>query len=110
MNVIRVREFLVFDDLAVADAHEEHIRVLICLAVFERGEALRLEPHPFALGGDVTDLESDRSIERRLRVARGEDPDRGAEPPPYQPGFFGGASAKWISTPLRASWQFLQMI
>jgi hypothetical protein len=35
----------------------------------------------------------DRSIERRLRVARGEDLDRGAEPPPYQPGFFGGASA-----------------
>jgi hypothetical protein len=35
----------------------------------------------------------DRSIERRLRVARGEDPDLGAEPPPYQPGFFGGASA-----------------
>src|ERR1700679_783236 len=35
----------------------------------------------------------DRSIERRLRVARGEDPDLGAEPPPYPPGFFGGASA-----------------
>ena len=35
----------------------------------------------------------DRTIERRLRVARGEDPDLGAEPPPYQPGFFGGASA-----------------
>ncbi len=35
----------------------------------------------------------DRSIERRLRVARGEDPDLGTEPPPYQPGFFGGASA-----------------
>jgi hypothetical protein len=35
----------------------------------------------------------DRSIERRLRVARGEDPDLGSEPPPYQPGFFGGASA-----------------
>jgi hypothetical protein len=35
----------------------------------------------------------DRAIERRLRVARGEDPDLGAEPPPYQPGFFGGASA-----------------
>jgi protein ImuB len=35
----------------------------------------------------------DRSIDRRLRVARGEDPDLGAEPPPYQPGFFGGASA-----------------
>ena len=35
----------------------------------------------------------DRSIERRLRVVRGEDPDLGTEPPPYQPGFFGGASA-----------------
>jgi hypothetical protein len=35
----------------------------------------------------------DRAIERRLRVARGEDPDLGSEPPPYQPGFFGGASA-----------------
>jgi hypothetical protein len=35
----------------------------------------------------------DRAITRRLRVARGEDPDRGTEPPPYQPGFFGGASA-----------------
>jgi len=35
----------------------------------------------------------DRSIERRLRVARGEDPDLGSEPPPSQPGFFGGASA-----------------
>jgi hypothetical protein len=35
----------------------------------------------------------DRSIERRLRVARGEDPDLGTEPPPYQPGFFGGTSA-----------------
>jgi hypothetical protein len=35
----------------------------------------------------------DRSIERRLRVARGEDPDLGADPPPYQPGFFGGTSA-----------------
>ena len=35
----------------------------------------------------------DRSIERRLRVARGEDPDLGSAPPPYQPGFFGGASA-----------------
>ncbi len=35
----------------------------------------------------------DRAIERRLRVARGEDPDRGAAPPPpSQPGFFGGAS------------------
>ncbi|HWE66343.1 MAG TPA: hypothetical protein VG298_06835 [Acidimicrobiales bacterium] len=35
----------------------------------------------------------DKAIERRLRVARGEDPDLGSEPPPYQPGFFGGASA-----------------
>ncbi len=35
----------------------------------------------------------DRAIERRLRVARGEDPDRGdVSPPPSQPGFFGGAS------------------
>ncbi|HEY1828669.1 MAG TPA: hypothetical protein VGG38_00355 [Acidimicrobiales bacterium] len=33
----------------------------------------------------------DRTIERRLRVARGEDPED--EPPPFQPGFFGGASA-----------------
>ena len=35
----------------------------------------------------------DRAIDRRLRVARGEDPDQGSEPPPFQPGFFGGASA-----------------
>jgi len=35
----------------------------------------------------------DRAIQRRLRVARGEDPDQGSEPPPFQPGFFGGASA-----------------
>jgi len=42
--------------------------------------------------GELTGLR-DRSIERRLRVARGEDPDLGSEPPPYQPGFFGGASA-----------------
>ena len=36
----------------------------------------------------------DRAIVRRLRVARGEDPDRpnDAPPPPAQPGFFGGAS------------------
>lgn len=34
----------------------------------------------------------DRGITRRLRVARGEDPEAD-EPPPYQPGFFGGASA-----------------
>jgi hypothetical protein len=45
--------------------------------------------------GETGELEGirDRSIERRLRVARGEDPDLGVEPPPYQPGFFGGASA-----------------
>jgi hypothetical protein len=42
--------------------------------------------------GELTGIR-DRSIERRLRVARGEDPDLGTEPPPYQPGFFGGASA-----------------
>jgi hypothetical protein len=35
----------------------------------------------------------DSAIIRRLRVARGEDPTLGDEPPPYQPGFFGGASA-----------------
>ena len=35
----------------------------------------------------------DRSIERRLAIARGEDPEQGSEPPPFQPGFFGGASA-----------------
>ncbi len=40
----------------------------------------------------------DRAVTRRLRVARGEDPDRDAgtgaaiRPPPVQPGFFGGAS------------------
>ena len=40
----------------------------------------------------------DRAVTRRLRVARGEDPDRdvgtgaGIQPPPVQPGFFGGAS------------------
>jgi hypothetical protein len=36
----------------------------------------------------------DRTIVRRLRVARGEDPERPADapPPPSQPGFFGGAS------------------
>ncbi len=35
----------------------------------------------------------DRAIERRLRVARGEDPDRGDAPPtPTQPSFFGGTS------------------
>jgi hypothetical protein len=35
----------------------------------------------------------DLAITRRLRVARGEDPDLGSEPAPYQPGFFGGTSA-----------------
>ncbi len=50
--------------------------------------------HAVARGesGELAGLR-DRSIERRLRVARGEDPDRGADaPPPSQPGFFGGAS------------------
>jgi len=42
--------------------------------------------------GELAGL-GDRAIDRRLRVARGEDPDLGSEPPPYQPGFFGGASA-----------------
>ena len=51
--------------------------------------------HAVARGesGELVGLR-DRAIERRLRVARGEDPDRGADapPPPSQPGFFGGAS------------------
>ena len=50
--------------------------------------------HAVARGesGELAGLR-DRTIERRLRVARGEDPDRGdAPPPPSQPGFFGGAS------------------
>jgi nucleotidyltransferase/DNA polymerase involved in DNA repair len=50
--------------------------------------------HAVARGesGELVGLR-DRAIERRLRVARGEDPDRGdAPPPPAQPGFFGGAS------------------
>ncbi len=51
--------------------------------------------HAVARGesGELAGLR-DRSIERRLRVARGEDPDRGpgTPPPPSQPGFFGGAS------------------
>jgi hypothetical protein len=51
--------------------------------------------HAVARGesGELVGLR-DRGIERRLRVARGEDPDRGADtpPPPSQPGFFGGAS------------------
>jgi hypothetical protein len=47
-----------------------------------------------AESGELAGLR-DRAIERRLRVARGEDPDdRGPDgaPPPSQPGFFGGAS------------------
>jgi hypothetical protein len=51
--------------------------------------------HAVARGetGELAGLR-DRTIARRLRVARGEDPDRssGAPPPPSQPGFFGGAS------------------
>jgi hypothetical protein len=51
--------------------------------------------HAVARGesGELVGLR-DRAIERRLRVARGEDPDQGADapPPPSQPGFFGGAS------------------
>ncbi len=51
--------------------------------------------HAVARGesGELVGLR-DRAIERRLRVARGEDPDRGADAPPRpsQPGFFGGAS------------------
>ncbi len=50
--------------------------------------------HTVARGesGDLTGLR-DRAIERRLRVARGEDPDRGDAPPaPAQPSFFGGTS------------------
>ena len=51
--------------------------------------------HAVARGesGELVGLR-DRAVERRLRVARGEDPDRGADAPPRpsQPGFFGGAS------------------
>jgi hypothetical protein len=51
--------------------------------------------HAVARGesGELVGLR-DRAISRRLRVARGEDPDRGSDvpPPPSQPGFFGGAS------------------
>jgi hypothetical protein len=51
--------------------------------------------HAVARGdsGELAGLR-DRTIVRRLRVARGEDPDRppDAPPPPSQPGFFGGAS------------------
>jgi hypothetical protein len=50
--------------------------------------------HKVARGasGELVGLR-DKAIRRRLRVARGEDPDGGSEPPPYQPGFFGGTSA-----------------
>ena len=44
------------------------------------------------VSGELVGLR-DKTITRRLRVARGEDPDGGVEPPPYQPGFFGGTSA-----------------
>jgi hypothetical protein len=44
------------------------------------------------VSGELVGLR-DKAIERRLRVARGEDPVSGSEPPPYQPGFFGGTSA-----------------
>jgi hypothetical protein len=50
--------------------------------------------HAVARGesGELAGLR-DKGIGRRLRVARGEDPDRGdAPPPPFQPGFFGGVS------------------
>jgi hypothetical protein len=50
--------------------------------------------HAVARGesGELAGLR-DRAIERRLRVARGEDPDRGDAPaPPAQPSFFGGTS------------------
>ncbi len=51
--------------------------------------------HAVARGesGELAGLR-DRAIARRLRVARGEDPDRpsDAPPPPSQPGFFGGTS------------------
>ncbi len=51
--------------------------------------------HAVARGesGELAGLR-DRAIARRLRVARGEDPERGpdAPTPPAQPGFFGGAS------------------
>jgi protein ImuB len=50
--------------------------------------------HAVARGGsgELAGLR-DRGIERRLRIARGEDPTRGdASPPPVQPSFFGGTS------------------
>jgi hypothetical protein len=62
--------------------------------VSDRFGADAVAAHRVARGesGELAGLR-DRSIERRLRVARGEDPDLGPEPPPYQPGFFGGTSA-----------------
>ena len=63
--------------------------------------------HAVARGesGELAGLR-DRGIERRLRVARGEDPDRGdAPPPPTQPGFFGGAS----EADLRAARSFVKV-
>src|SRR6202789_4429122 len=62
--------------------------------VSDRFRADAVACHRVARGetGELAGLR-DRSIERRLRVARGEDPDLGSGPPPYQPGFFGGASA-----------------
>ncbi|HEY1444400.1 MAG TPA: hypothetical protein VGF51_05845 [Acidimicrobiales bacterium] len=64
--------------------------------------------HAVARGesGELTGLR-DRAIERRLRVARGEDPDRpsDAPPPPSQPGFFGGAS----EADARAARSFVQV-
>ena len=63
--------------------------------------------HAVARGesGELAGLR-DRGIERRLRVARGEDPDRGDRPPPpTQPGFFGGAS----EADLRAARSFVKV-
>jgi hypothetical protein len=63
--------------------------------------------HAVARGesGELVGLR-DRGIERRLRVARGEDPDRGdGPPPPTQPGFFGGAS----EADLRAARSFVKV-
>ncbi len=63
--------------------------------------------HTVARGesGELAGLR-DRGIERRLRVARGEDADRGDTPaPPTQPGFFGGAS----EADLRAARSFVKV-
>jgi hypothetical protein len=63
--------------------------------------------HAVARGesGELAGLR-DRGIERRLRVARGEDADRGdTPPPPSQPGFFGGAS----EADLRAARSFVKV-